>query len=194
MSTKTGPFSSAADLSRKLGSKQNVLNSETIKVRQIRSGHMYNGGRALGTKDLPPFLREVIGLTAISNGIAATARAFDMSPDAVGGYVKGATRYSREANAEMQRTMDSTRKEIKDRVIDTATQRLLTTVGLISEEEISGIGPVAQAKVAVSLAGVVDKLTEKKEQQLGIQLGVVVYSPNLKQENDYPTVEAVIKA
>lgn len=189
--SKPGPFGSAADLNTKLTSTQNVLNSSDVKVRRIKEGTHYNGGRPVGSKDLPPFLREVIGLTAVRDGPAATARAFGVNPNTVEGATRGSTHYGREVNPELKSTIDEARMKIRANVIDTATQKLLASVGLIDEEELGLLGPVKQAQVASSLAGVVERLGEKRDSSSQVNVGVVVYSPNPKDENQFPVIEVV---
>lgn len=192
--SKPGPFGSAAELESKLRSQQNVLNAETVKVRRIKEGTHYNGGRPVGSKDLPPFLREVVGLTALRDGPVAAARAFGLNRNTAEAAKFGATHYGREVDEGLKATMDEARLKIRANVIDTATQKLLASVGLIDETELAGLGPVKQAQVASSLAGVVERLGEKKEAGSQVNVGVVVYSPNPKDEGQFPVVEVVSQA
>lgn len=186
-----GPFSNAKELSSKLRSQQNVLNDGTVKVRRIREGTHYNGGRPVGSKDLPPFLREIVGLTALRDGPVATARAFGLNRNTVEGATKGSTHYGRVVDGELKSTIDEARLKIRANVIDTATQKLLASVGLIDETELATLGPVKQAQVASSLAGVVERLGEKKDSRTDVNVGVMVYTPAAREEDRFPVVEVV---
>jgi len=184
---KHGPFSNRADLDRKLGSEKNALNSELVKVRRVRNGQLYTGGRT--SADLPEFLREAIGTCAIINGSGPTAAAFGVSRGTAQGAQKGTTGYgqSHHENPDLKKKMDL----IKGGVVDVALTKLMASVNVISEEALSGLGPVKQAQVASSLAGVVERLSEKKENGAVINAGVIVYAPAHRAEQEYTTIEVV---
>ncbi len=182
-----GPISNVAELKKQLTSKKNLLNSESVtpEVRKIKDGKAQVGNRT-GAKGIPPFMREMIAVSAKAHGSTETAKAFGVHRNTANGYAHGKVGGH---NGRTDKELISKIEDMKERVADAALQKLMSAVGLITEEELAVAKVGTKASVASSLAGVVDRVTRKDKAEINVNAGVIVYAPSQREERDFPTIQ-----
>jgi hypothetical protein len=78
-------------------------------------------------------------------------------------------------------------KEVTNRARDLALERLMASLGLISDDKLSGCSAKDLSTIASNMGRVVEKIQDKVEQSDNINF--VIYSPELKQERAFDVIE-----
>jgi hypothetical protein len=105
------------------------------------------------------------------------AREKNISQFAVHSIEKGKTKGIDEERVE------KTINEVKDRALD----RLMTSLGLLSDDKLSGCSAKDLSVIASNMGRVVEKITPKEVQPDNINF--IIYSPELKHEKAYNVIE-----
>lgn len=135
-------------------------------------------GAKPGSTRLPEILKANIALSAKlgDETIKEIAERFDVSEDTV-------SRIKKEKDAELD--------PVVNRVKDVALNKLMSAMGLITEEAMSKLKPRELSGISKDMAIVVEKVTPRNEQQQNVNL--IVYAPSVKSESAYRTVEAHVE-
>lgn len=80
---------------------------------------------------------------------------------------------------QVKKTIDSAR--------DLALERLMQSLGLLTEDKLSGCSAKDLSVIASNMGRVVEKINPKTEQPDNINF--IIYAPELKQEKSYKTIE-----
>ena len=137
-------------------------------------------GMPHGKKILPTFIKNTMVIMD-RGGVKQReiGKEFDVSQGAVSSIATGKTHYDHE---QVGRKLGVMR--------DLALEKLMDTMGLISEDKLIKVDAVGLSKIAQNLANVV-KVTLPKEDKMGnggsIQL--TVYAPQLAMERDYEVID-----
>ena len=78
-------------------------------------------------------------------------------------------------------------KEITNHARDLALERLMASLGLLSDDKLSGCSAKDLSIIASNMGRVVEKIQEKAETPDNINF--IIYSPELKQERSFDTIE-----
>jgi hypothetical protein len=78
-------------------------------------------------------------------------------------------------------------KEITSKARDLALERLMASLGLLSDDKLSGCSAKDLSVIASNMGRVVEKIQEKVETPDNINF--IIYSPELKQERAYDVIE-----
>lgn len=149
----------------------------------IRLNHSNNAakGRTLGANGIPDSLRELIGFQAHFEKASDVASAFGVAP--ITAHL-----------AKESRGHEEVGEKIKERlgiVRDQALEKMLTAMGVISEDRIKKLKIRGALQVINGMAAVIEKTDSKIPQVVGNQ--VIVYAPQVRSELDYDRVIEVEK-
>ena len=141
-----------------------------------------NGGR-----EVPPLIRELIGVTAHFDTIKNTAKAFNVSTSTVAQAKKGnvgVDRHDPELAARIDANVEKKDKSVKD----IALERLATMFSnVITDENLAGVtNPIKAVSVAKDLAIITEKLTPRVA---GVNAAVFIQIPRVKDESEYESVD-----
>ena len=78
-------------------------------------------------------------------------------------------------------------KEVTNSVRDLALERLMASLGLLSDDKLSGCSAKDLSVIASNMGRVVDKIRDKVETPDNINF--IIYSPELKQERAFDVIE-----
>jgi hypothetical protein len=154
------------------------------------------GGRTHGAIEIPPILREVIGVAAHSSTIRRTAEAFDVSESTVSMAKKGnvgVNRHDPELRERIDNRVRAEGEEVKKKeesLRDVAMNRLAGMfASVITEENLAGITKVREAvTVARDLATIVERISPKNSNG---NVAVFIHAPRIKSETEYDAVDVV---
>lgn len=107
------------------------------------------------------------------------AQEFGVTQAAVS-YLKRTAEAERQSSPEQERFLENSIKDL-------ANQKMLLAMGLISEEKLEKMKATDLANVSAAMAKVVSSVSPK--QQIGAQINLVVYSPEVRSESSYKIVE-----
>lgn len=151
---------------------------------------LHRGGRGAGSREVPPVIRELIGLSA-NNGstIKEVCKEFGVSQSTVSQAKKGNVGVNRH-DPELAAKLEETKKDVKASVKDAALDRLAEMFAtVITSENLAGISKVREAVVvAKDLATIVEKVTPK---QGGNNVAVFIHQPRVKDESEYDSVDVI---
>ncbi len=146
-------------------------------------------GRGLGVENLTPEMRKIIAEEALTSGktVDEVALEFGVSRDAVNAYKHGATSEAtyNEPNTDLAPHVEGVKEQIKSH----AQNALLTAIQSLTSNKISG----AKAKDIAGIAKDMSSVLRNIEPQTAgpvINNKVLVYSPRVKEEDDYNVIEA----
>lgn len=158
--------------------EREVINPELVV--EERKGVGWNGGRTPGANGIPDFLRVMIGTQAHLTTTSNVAEAFGVSPSTVHEAKHG--RISGETVPELKEAVN----ENVEAVHKLAMERLLKTLGVITDEKLEGLNAKDASTVAANISRVMEK-TMPKGQGDGASR-IILVTPTLKTETHYTTV------
>jgi hypothetical protein len=173
----------------RISSEGNILNTlktdQSIDIlhKRIKNGTRMNGHGV--SEDFPPFLRQLAAVSGKLNGIRNTADTFNMHYNTVKYFSHG------KVGGHQGREDESLLKSVesaKEKVVNTAVDKLLAAVGGIDSEEINALEVQKKVKVSVGLASIVDKLGNKEDRGPSGPT-INIYAPNLQDEGDYTVID-----
>jgi hypothetical protein len=147
---------------------------------------LHNGGRRTGDKNIPEFMRALIGVSANLDTLDNVAENFGVS-----------SHHAFELKHGMHSTAQGQNEKLVDKVNEglqtpheLAVDRLTKSLLSITEEDISGVTKIKdKVAIASQLARVADAtkpVIKEDEGSKGVQL--LVYAPTIKQETVYETI------
>jgi len=149
-------------------------------------------GRGEGNKEVPDFLRKIIGESSVEDGRANTLLAFGglVSPSSVTAYTNGATSCAtyNKPDKELKETVDNARERIRSK----AEYGVLSALEQITTEKLGFSKPKELASIAKDLSAVIRNMEEKtgnEETKNNVQ--IVFMAPREKSIDSYPTIEVV---
>lgn len=161
------------ELQRRLKSTKNILNTlppQTIHVVPVPRGNTN------GQKSEPISITENIAgaVSAITGHVEESARTFGVNPAQV-----RAARNSRAA------------QEARERVSELALTKLMAALGLLTPDKLVNADLDDLSKVAVRMAGVIEKMTPAQKESINNNSGVQVllYMPEQRQTGSYKVID-----
>lgn len=149
----------------------------------------YNGGRPLGSSDVPDTIRKIIGDTAVESGrqdALEVAGFFGVSNSSVSAYANGAT-----STATYNKPKASLSKHInvtKERITKRAVNRLNKTFDALTDDKFSEASGPELATMAKSFAAIVKDMSPAEERQNGPQVQFVIHTPPIAREEKFATI------
>lgn len=173
-----------------IGDSRNLLsaderNKDIIDYEVLEIKH----GRGAGVENLTPEMRKLIAEEALVSGRSQEdiAKEYGVSVDAVRAYKNGATSCAtyNQPNEELAPHVAQVRDEIKLK----AQNALLTAIQSLTDEKISGAKAKDIAGIAKDMSSVLRNIEPQSSGPV-INNKVLVYSPRVKEEDDYKVIEA----
>lgn len=168
---------------------QDRLNASEVIVKRMNGQTVGKPRADKGRPRLTPAMQELLGTMAHLSGKTATANAFGISRVHADNLSKGLdSGPNNPENKELKAKIESNIGKVKD----TALEKLMTSLDLITPDKLKGEKPRDLSAIAKDMASIVEK-TGPKEATGGNQVQVQIYIPErTKTEQDYPVVDAVI--
>ena len=162
---------------------RSIISEKEVTYEPLHKGTR-NGGR-----EVPPLMRELIGVSAHRDTLANTAGAFDVSVSTVAQAKKGnvgVSRHDPDLAGRIQTQVGKDAKAVKDLALERLAGMFASA---ITQEKLDAIPKVREAvTVARELAGIASSLTEKKE---GGNVAVFIQYPRIKDEKEYDAVDLI---
>lgn len=168
-------FITEQQASQRLGNPENIA-SNNSPVRPL-----HNGGRNVGDKNVPSFIRELAGAAAHVDTSKNVAAAFDVSQSQVNQYKIGNTSPKHHDPA-LKSAVDSQVTKARDLALD----KLMLSLGLLTPDKLEKVNARDASTIAANMARIVEKTTPQQSQ--GPNLQIIFYAPNVKQEKDYEVI------
>lgn len=139
---------------------------------------LHQPGNKLGARKLLEDERDEIATRArLGEGQKALAAEFGVSQNAVSNIERGLTKVNEQTiNARI------------DQVQDVAMEKLLTSLGFITEAKTSVLDPVKLSVVASNMSKIVQNI-QRKDENSGPKVIVQIYAPERKKESSYQTLD-----
>jgi len=146
-----------------------VLDKVTDKLHKS-NGHSFH--------EVPPAIQELIGISANIDGPSVAAREFGVS-------VQTATKYrDNKTNEELRDKIESQLTDIRD----TAMEKLMLSLGVITPESMNGIKPKIASDIAANMSRVVEKTLPKDRGAINAPT-IIFYAPRQRAESDFEVIE-----
>lgn len=173
---------SPEDAARRLTSERNIVNVHHQEIQR---------GRPKDSKDIPEFLSSIIGDVARSEGESrAMGRGGDSQRDIAKSFDVCQKTVSNHATASSIGRTDDARarfKQSREKIRDTALEKLMASMGVISQDKLNDLGPKDASIVAKNLAGVANSMSE--HEGTAPTLSVTVYVPQPREESRYRVID-----
>lgn len=179
------PQDDAAEQTESLS--QDQIQTQTDSQLLVQQHHFR--GRTNGTKNIPPILHSIIGISANLSGPSQTAKEFGIAPSTAHGYGQGYIGGTSHTNVKSPELVKSIEKDL-DTAKGKAIDAMLTSLGLLDRESMRSSKPRDLASIAKDMASIVEKVGPKKEStESGAK--IIILAPSIKQENYYDVVPSV---
>ena len=171
-----------------------VSNTEEERAGEVQEGtstsnlsvisdHRFRG-RTKGAKNIPDFLRPIIGASVTFSGNRETQEAF--------GIGSSASTFSMQhgktsPEGKLQPELKSKVEQIVGKVQETAAEKLMSALGFITDEKLENAKATDLSSIAANMSRVIEKTTEKKE---NVAAQIVIYAPSLRTEEKYEIIES----
>lgn len=142
---------------------------------------LHNGGRNLGDRNVPPFIRELAGAAAHTEPAKEVAKAFDISQSSVNQYKIGNTS-PKHHDPDLKAKVDQRVSKVRDLALD----KLMLSLGLLTTDRLEKVNARDASTIAANMAKVVEKTTPQQVNNQNLQ--IVFYAPNVRQEKDYEVI------
>lgn len=189
---------SREEAEKRLTSENNLINrlkgsDETVepevvdeKAELVELRPFWNGGRR-DSKNIPDFLKEIIGTTAHLEKASNVADAFDVSLSSVENFKHARSGDDREKgkNRELRARIEKNLGKIRD----TAMNRLMESLNLLTEEKVGKCSAKDISSIAANMSKVVNNVTPEKDVDPDEATKLIIYAPTINQESHYKVVE-----
>lgn len=170
----------------RINSEKNIL-VKLGKAHGLGGNHINHAdaGRKEGTKDLSPFLREVISAAAQMGTARSVAKDFGISKAHAHNLKNG---YITRPNGKVPELLEK-KHEILDEIRVKASDLIMETLGLVTPEKLRDVDKAVDlTRIAKDLSHVVEKATPEKS-NVNNQTNVFVYAPGTKDLAHFDTID-----
>ena len=151
-------------------------------------------GRGAGVENLTDEMRKIIAEEAILSGKSQEeiAKEYGVSIDAVRAYKNGATSSAtfNTPDAVLGPHVAEIKEEVKEQIKTHAQNALLTAIQSLTDSKISGAKAKDIAGIAKDMSSVLRNIEPQTNGPIINNNKVLVYSPRVKEEDDYNVIEA----
>jgi hypothetical protein len=158
---------SSANLLNQLGISHNCVESKEGNVVVLP---LHRGGRKPGVPNVPTNVKEMLGQLAHDTSVKDVSASFEVSTASVNNY--------------------KDRPEVLDRVHNRAVDRLLSSLGLLTDDKMDKLGAVDLSTVADKMSRVVERTGTRTSE--GTTARLVLYAPRVKEEKEFETIEGQV--
>lgn len=176
---------SDTDVEERLISKNNLVNIITIKK-----------GKTAGAGNVPPMVRELLGVMALTSDETKTdiAKAFDVDVCSVSNYSRGllGSCFDEELAEGVQEKAHKTLEQKSASAHESAVDCLMDSLGSLAPllKEGSGLKPKELSRIAGDMSRIVANLKPKEDNTVINNTQVILYKPPQREEKAYETIDA----
>lgn len=155
------------------------LNSPNNLAEKFGVVHkVWNNKGNTGPRGIPQFMKDSIGILTRSGAMTETeaAKEFGVAPSTSHNYKEGKLGADKEA-------IEQGLVRVRDKAMD----RLMTSLGFITDDKLEKCQAPALSKVASDMSKVIQNTLPKDQQTPQIQL--TIYTPEIRSEERYPVLE-----
>lgn len=167
-------FISEEEAARRIGMSSPTVRSR-VEIHNFR-------GRKVGDKALPEIMKPIIGASDRLSGPAKTAKEFGVSLHASNYLGDGKTRYSA---ATKSPELESKISKIVGEAQEKAAERLLASLGLLTEDKLEN----AKAKDLAVIASNMSKIIENTKPAESTNNMILIYAPRQRDEDRFDVIE-----
>jgi hypothetical protein len=138
-----------------------------------------NSGRTLGAKGIPDKIRILAGFNAHFEKAKNVGEAFGISP------ISAHMAKQSIGHPEVKKAIDQKLEIVRD----DAVTKLLAAMGVVTVDKIEALKPGKALMVAKDFAHILDKATPKTINVNQDAVKIMIYSPVIKAESEYQTIE-----
>jgi hypothetical protein len=169
--------------------EQRLNHTDNLCIKTLRRDGKLAGGRKEGDKNLPPFLREVIGGLAKAGNGAKVAEEFGISQARASQLASGRMgAQPGPVDEELKEKVDDIALSMREQAVRLATLKLMAAMKSINTENLEKIeSPIVASTVARNLSSIVKNL-EDKDRAVEQNTVVFIHAPARKEMTEYPTI------
>lgn len=174
------------EVEARVNSESNVL----VKLGKAHGlgGNNYNhsdAGRKEGTKDLSPFMRELIAAATQMGTATSVAKDFSVSKAHAHNLKNG---YITRSNGKSTELLEK-KGEILGEIREKASDLIMETLGLVTPEKLRSVDKATDlTKIAKDLSTVVEKATPERGVPSN-QTNILIYSPGSRDLKNFETID-----
>lgn len=150
--------------------------------------HKFSGRRA-GQANTPDLMRAIIGAAAEIDGVNNTARAFDKPANLISGYRQG--HRGNVSDSPQDEKQIALKDAITGEVYDKAIDRLMSSLNLLSDADISMAKAKDKASIAKDMVTIAEKIKPVKKDDGNKGVQILILAPQLRDESHFEVIEAV---
>jgi citrate synthase len=140
-----------------------------------------NSGRTLGAKGIPDKIRALAGFNAHFEPAKVVAAGLNISP------ISAHMAKQSIGHPEVKKIIDEKLNVVRQDAIT----KMLAAMGVVTIEKIEALKPHRALSVAKDFAHILDKATPKTINVNQDSVKVLIYSPGIKEEKDYETIDII---
>lgn len=161
---------------KRLNSEDNLARF-AVPEKEVKEIVIHNAGNTHKPK-LPPAIRTEIAVRSrMGESQKSLAREFGVSQPAISAIERGRT------NSDEDKV-----DETLNKVRDIALNKLMSSLGLISDEKLAQCSPTQLAGIANQISNVVERSLPKSAAGRG-DVNLIIYTPEIRDEHKYKVVE-----
>ncbi len=148
-------------------------------------------GKTPGAKNIPDFLRPLIGASCLLSGVRETQEAFGLASTATPVHAsKGKTSQYSPIDEEQKAQVNKIVGEAEDAIKDAAVEKLMSALGHLTDDKMSKSKGVEVSTIAKNMASIVNKITPKEKDVIN-PTQIIIYAPAQKDLSHYDTIPSV---
>lgn len=152
----------------------------------IPNGKVVSIAKPVRGRELPDFMKEMIGTLGRIQKQADVAEEFGVTRGDVNRYSQGKVgATTTRVDEELRAKIDSNLGIVQEK----ASDKLLKALDLLTTEKLAGEKPRNIASIARDLSAVIDRARPKNETNV-LNAQVIVYAPQQREEKSYEVIEA----
>jgi hypothetical protein len=176
-----------------LSSGNNLINrmgvtSPSVELTRVIDGEVDSSAVRVESEQsrprVPNAVKELIAITARVDGASSAAKAFNVSDSLASSLKNGKASLPDESKAKVERQVE--------RIRDDAMERMLMSIGVITDEKLSTVSPVAASQIAANMSRVVEKMMPRDTGN-GVTNNIIFYAPRRREETDFEIIEAKVE-
>lgn len=147
----------------------------------VQTKKLRNPGRLAGVKGLTTEQRTEIAIAKADSSVTQVelAEKYGVTQPAIN-YIQG---------TDVVKVDKKSVEKVYDAVVDSAVDRLMTTLGFITDAKLEALGAEKLSNVASQMSSVVERVRPKDNKNEGGKVNVVIFSPEQRSESSYSVIE-----
>lgn len=170
-------INSADNLLNKLGMESQGGHGNSIVVP------LHNGGRRPGDKNLPEFLKPIVGTAANLQKSEDVAEAFNISKSQVDQFKEG-NRYFRTPDNELKNQIDKSLGTVQEMAI----HRLMKALNILDDKINDEVKATDLSTISKDMSGIVERIRGRSSTNIA-NAQFIIYAPRQKSLDAYEVIE-----